>query len=98
MSPEERQLLEETVTLSRENNQILRQLRGALRWGRFYSVLKWVLVVGSTLGAYYYLQPYLFKLFDAYQTLLSGLNEVKQTGSNVGASLPDFSGLLDKLR
>src|SRR3989344_51476 len=98
MSPEERQLLEETATLSRENNQILRQLRGALRLGRFYSILKWVLVIGSTLGAYYYLQPYLFRLFDAYQALLNGLNEVKQAGSNVNASLPDFSGLLEKLR
>ena len=87
MSPEEHRLLEEGATLSRENNNILRQLRGALRWGRFYSILKWVLVIGSTLGAYYYLQPYLFKLFDAYQTLF-----------NDNASLPDLSGLLDKLR
>ena len=98
MSPEERQLLEETVTLSRENNQILRQLRRALRWGRFYSVLKWILIVGSTLGAYYYLQPYLFRLFDAYQALLNGLNEVKEAGAGMSPNLPDLSGLFDKLR
>lgn len=97
MSPEERQLLEETVTLSRENNKILHQLRGALRWGRLYSVLKWLIIIGSTLGVYYYLQPYLFKVLDAYSSLLDGLNSVKEVSASADSTnMSDLSGLLKR--
>ena len=98
MSPEERQLLEESITLARENNKILRQMRSTMRWNRFWAGLKWLIVIASTLGAYYYLQPYLFKLLDAYQTMLKGLDEVKQVGASVNATLPDLSGLLEGLK
>lgn len=92
MSPEEKKLLEEAVGLSRENNKMLHRLQSAMRWGRFYSILKWVIIVGFTFGVYYYLQPYLIGLIDAYQAVSEGLDEVREAGSN----LPDFSGLLDR--
>jgi len=97
MSPEERQLLEEVVTLSRENNKILHQLRGALRWGQVYSVFKWLVIIGSALGFYYYVQPYLFKILDAYSTLLDGLNNVKEVSAAADSNnLSDLSGLLKR--
>lgn len=83
MSPEERQLLEETVALSRDNNKMLRQLRGAMRWAWFYSIIKWAIVIATTLGAYYYLQPYLFKLLDAYKAVLDGVDQVKEAGAAI---------------
>ena len=97
MSPEERKLLEEAVTLSRENHKILRQLRGSLWWGRVYSLLKWVVIIGSTIWAYYYIQPYLFQLMDTYEAMRQQIDEVRKASGQINANLPDLSGLLNGL-
>lgn len=69
MNPEERELLTTTYKLTSENNEILHSLRRAQRWQAVWSFIRWALVIGSALGAYYYLQPYLDKLFNLYQNL-----------------------------
>jgi hypothetical protein len=69
MSPEERKLLEESVELSRENNRLLRKLRGAARWQQFFSALKWLVILASVVGSYYYLQPWIDKLVETYGSL-----------------------------
>ncbi len=66
MSPEERKLLDETVELSRENNQMLRRMQSRLRLANFFSWLKWLIIIGTTIGAYYYLQPYLDQVLKMY--------------------------------
>lgn len=59
MSPEERDLLYKTHELVEENNKILRKLRSAQRWDRVIKYGYWVVVIVLTLGAYYFVQPYL---------------------------------------
>jgi hypothetical protein len=63
-----------------ENNRILHKLLSAQRWATFWSVLRWLIVLGTPLVVYYYLQPYLDKLLDAY--------------SQISATVPELKGLL----
>ncbi len=68
MNPDEKKLLEETAELSRENNKILHQLRRSLVWGRIMHTLYWVIIIGASVGAFYFIQPYI----DSVRSLTGG--------------------------
>lgn len=77
MSPEERQLLEETLELSKENNKILRKMRRHMVWGTFFRLIYWAIFIGTAIGLYYYLQPYLDQLIDFYAGLSQRVDNVQ---------------------
>jgi hypothetical protein len=66
MTPEEKELLQKSVALAQENNEILHAMRRSMRLQRIMSILYWVFIIGSAVGAYYILQPYLTQLMDVY--------------------------------
>jgi len=66
MSPEEKSLLERTYKMAEENNAILKSLRRSARWNTAFKVFYWVIIIGLSLGAYYFIQPYLEAMFDLY--------------------------------
>jgi len=43
---------------------------------RWFGVLKWVVIVGSTFGALYYLQPMIDNLWGTYQELLGTVSDI----------------------
>lgn len=59
MNPEERSLLERTHEMVEENNKILRSLRRSRRIGIIMTTLYWVVIIGISVGAFYFLQPYI---------------------------------------
>lgn len=69
MTPEERQLLIQTSRLVEENNQLLRKMRRAALWGRVSSIAYWIIIIGLSVGAYVYIQPYISQLQKAYSGL-----------------------------
>jgi hypothetical protein len=60
-----------------ENNRILHKLLSAQRWATFWSILRWLIIIGLSLGAYYYLQPYLDKLLATYSQIANQIPELK---------------------
>ena len=66
MSPEERELLEKSVSLSEENNKMLHAMRRSMRWASIIRGIYWVFIIGSAIGAYYFIQPYLDQIMSAY--------------------------------
>ena len=76
MSPEEKELLEKSVKLAEENNSILRSMRRSMIVGRVLSAIYWVLIIGSAIGAYYYIQPYLDQLIGIYGGAKSNLDSI----------------------
>lgn len=74
MNPEDRELLKKTVLLEEENNDILRKMRRSMRISAFMSWVYWIFIIGSLLGAYYFIQPYLEKFMDLYGGAKSGLD------------------------
>lgn len=66
MTPEERSLLQRTLALAEENNEILRKMRRANRFSMAIRIAYWVLIVGVSVGAYYLIQPYTEMLMGLY--------------------------------
>lgn len=66
MDPEDRKLLEETLELARENNQMLKKVRSVQKHAMLWSVLKWIIWIGIAFGSFYFLQPYVDRLMDLY--------------------------------
>ena len=64
MDPQERRLLEKIAELTRKNQVILKKLHRAQIIGRTLHILYWVLIIGTTIGAFYFLKHY--KSFQDY--------------------------------
>ncbi len=69
--------IEKLEGLTKENNKILRKLRNHMRVGAVMRLLYWCVIVGSMVGAYYYLQPFVQPLMDTYDTLIGIPDAVK---------------------
>ncbi len=92
-------LLKENLELSQENNKILRKMQRAARWGRFFKLLFWLAIIGTTAGTYYYLQPFLGGMIKTYQNVVSGVGKIENIGNSV-PTLPqgfDINSILKNL-
>ena len=80
MDAESKKLLQDTFALAEENNKMLHSMRRSMRWQRVMSILYWVFIIGSTIGVFYLIQPYIdslkgasngaSNLYDQYKELL----------------------------
>jgi hypothetical protein len=76
MPPEEKELLYRTVELEEENNKMLRSMRRAQRIARVMSIIYWIFIIGSAVGAYYFIQPYLDPIYSIFGKAKDNLNSV----------------------
>jgi len=81
MNPEERKLLQNTFNLAEENNKMLRKVRGIQKAQAFFSVLKWIVIIGVAIGAFYFLQPYIDNVLKFIQDSSASLNQLKNLGN-----------------
>lgn len=65
-------MLEETLALAKENNEMLKKVRGIQKWNFFFKIFYWFLIIGVSVGLFYFLQPFV----DNVQ------NTVKETNSS----------------
>ncbi|MES2315725.1 MAG: hypothetical protein V4486_03265 [Patescibacteria group bacterium] len=72
MDPESKKLLEEIKVLTEENSKMLHSMHRSMRMQRIMSILYWVFIIGSTVGAFYLIQPYIDSLKGAY----GGANDI----------------------
>ena len=80
MSPEERELLEKSVSLAEDNNKMLHSIKSSMRWASITRAIYWIFIIGSAVGAYYFFQPYIDQLKDVYSGAGDVLNNFKQFG------------------
>lgn len=69
MDSESKQLLENTLKLAEENNKLLHKIRGVQKRETLWGVLKIILLIGFVLGSFYYLEPYLTKIVNVYNSV-----------------------------
>jgi len=74
MTPEERAKLDRALHLAEENNKLLLSLRRTNRVAIGMRVLYWVIIIGLTFGAFYFVQPYL----NFFSSLTGNLNPSSQ--------------------
>ena len=66
MTPEERELLENTASLAKENNVILKKMQRSARWGMVMQYGYWILIILFSLGAYIAIKPYINQIISIY--------------------------------
>ncbi len=66
MNDEEKKLLQEVAELSKANNSMLRDLHRSMVLGRIVKGVYILLILSIMFGTYYYIQPYIGGLLDAY--------------------------------
>ncbi len=71
--------VEENMELSRENNRMIKALYKNYRTVRVFRILYLVLIIGTALGAYYYLEPYLQQISELYTGSANTFNTLKDT-------------------
>jgi hypothetical protein len=86
MDPAEKELLKRAVLLGEENNNMLRAIRRSLRFSRIMSILYWVFIIGSAIGAFYLIQPYV----DTISSMYGGAKSSLGAGSSFQAFLDNF--------
>ena len=74
MDKESKQLLQNTLALAEENNKMLHKIRGVQKRGTLWQVLKLIVIIGIALGSFYYIEPYLNKIMDLYNSV-SGMQQ-----------------------
>lgn len=82
MDPDERKMLQEAVELSRENNKIVRKMWRLAQWGRAIKAVYWIILIGITIGAFYFLQPYVETLQGVYGTIGDAQEQVRTLFTN----------------
>ncbi|MFZ2523305.1 MAG: hypothetical protein WAW92_02865 [Minisyncoccia bacterium] len=83
MTPEEKELLKRAIALAEENNDILRSMQRSMRLSRFMSALYWIFIIGSAIGAYYLVQPYIKAVTEAYGGASSNINSILENFKNL---------------
>ncbi len=87
MNPDEKALLQKTYELAQENNKILRKMRAMSRFDRIVKIAYWVIIIGLSLGAYYFIQPYVEAVVGGVESVQSDvktLDKAKEVLQNFG--------------
>ncbi len=68
----------ELKTLAQENSRMLQGIYRRARINMVVNVVKWVVIIGISIGAFYFIQPFLDTVVDSYSKLLGGGNSGTQ--------------------
>jgi hypothetical protein len=77
MTPEERALLERIAKQVDQNNDMLRSIVSTMRWQKIWRFIYWVLIIGTSIGAYWVIQPYINQILSVYSGAESNVNSVR---------------------
>jgi len=68
-----KKILLEHAKIAEENNKILKKIHRSMKVGGFFRAIYWIIIAGSAVGAYYFLQPFVEGAQGTLETLLGGL-------------------------
>lgn len=96
MDEELKNLLKRNLEASEESLRILKKLNRARIADNIYWIVKWVVIIGLSFGAYYYIEPFIKKYMDLVGSISShGVDKVGGI-SNMGDV--GFADLLDMIK
>lgn len=75
MEPDERRKLERILEIVEKDHSRINKLYRAMQWGRIFTVIYWVLIIGIAVGAFYFIQPYVEQLggmYESFKELIEG--------------------------
>jgi hypothetical protein len=96
MDPEDKRKLEKVLSLSQENNAMLHKIRSVQKTAQMFRAIYWIFILGSALGAYYFVKPYLDGILSLYT---GGTSSFKNASASV--KIPDskqFQDLINQFK
>ncbi|MCK6463030.1 MAG: hypothetical protein L6Q29_04440 [Candidatus Pacebacteria bacterium] len=88
MSEEElKVLLRQNIELNKKSLEILQKMNRARIMGNVFWILKWVLIIGISYGAYWYIEPYLKKYLEVLQSVSGGVNKINEVSENLNQGI-----------
>lgn len=75
-----REDLEETREIVERNHEILQSIERTMFWRRVFSIVYWLIIIGVAVGLFYFLDPYIDRLWNAYSQIIEQLNSVPGVG------------------
>jgi len=91
-TPEDRDLLERTFKLARDNNRMLQSMNRAALFNGLFRFLAWGLVLGGSIWLYYnYLGP-------TMATLNQFTGQAQEATGNASEQFQNFQSILDSLQ
>ncbi len=112
IDPELEELMRSNLKVSKENNKLLHKIWKDVRYRRFIKFFYWVIIIGLSLGSYYYAQPYIEKAIGIYTSInqkvqttgntLNMVNKEAKTGLDAGVQTLNnvkdvVGGLIEKI-
>ena len=91
MTPDERELLTQSIKIAEENNKMLHSMRRSARISSFLRIVYWFIILGTAFGTYYFIQPYLDAVIKSYNNMQQNVQLIKTTGIKLPA-LPSSVG------
>ncbi|MFH1402015.1 MAG: hypothetical protein ABIG87_00105 [Patescibacteria group bacterium] len=76
MEPEDKKIIRENLEIAKESNKLIKKMRRSMLLGSISSLIYWIFIIGASLGAYYYFQPYLDSAKKAFQQIQTGAGAV----------------------
>ena len=76
-------MLEETYSLTKENNSMLRSIRRGQFFSSVFKVIYWAVIIFASYGAYKYAEPYIQKFSQIYQDSNSAITQLKSFGDKM---------------
>lgn len=92
MDPEDRDLLERTFKLARDNNLMLRSMSRAALFNNLFRIVAWLIVLGGSIWLYTtYLGPVM-------SSLTNQANQAQSFSEGASDQFKAFSDMLEKLQ
>lgn len=88
MDPESKKLLQDILSTTEENNKMLHSMRNSMRMARIMSYLYWIFIIGSAVGAYYFIQPYIDQGISTFTGVKGNLENFGKILDSVKGNLP----------
>jgi len=92
MDPEDRDLLERTFKLARDNNRMLQSMSRAALFNGLFRVLAWMFVLGGSLWLYFHF------VGPAVSSTSRTINQVQGVSDDANAKFQMFRSILDKVQ
>ncbi len=76
-------MVQETYDLTKENNDLLKKMRRSQKLAHISRIVYWLILIGISVGAFYYIQPYLQKVYSLYTEGISQYSGFKDASTNL---------------
>lgn len=98
-----KEMLKKNLEVSQECLKILKKMNRARLASTFFRIVKWIVIIAISLGAYYYVEPYLQRSINALDSIMETTQQLQQTADaldpgSIQGNIDDSTGLLEQLQ